>query len=116
MMQILRATIRWTLAGQKAKPQPACSDQHYPSSNLPTGWGSPTVVHSTSGRKYRWLGFFSITISPESRDRTVCNTSEMDTSTGRRQVQMFWRHSKPCCNWKLSILLNGFSNSGFRCF
>jgi len=64
MMQIMRATIRQTWVGPKPKHQSAWSKQNSPWSNLPKGWGSLTLVPSTSGRKYRWLGFWRRSIGP----------------------------------------------------
>jgi len=40
----------------------------------------------------------------------------MDPCTGRQQLQIFWRHSRHCCLWILSIMQNGFVGSGWRCF
>jgi len=51
-MQMMRVMISWTWAGPKAKPQSAWSQWSSPWRNLPKGWGCPTRVHSTSGRKY----------------------------------------------------------------
>jgi hypothetical protein len=52
--------------------------------------GSPTLLHSTSGRKYGWLGFSRRSNSLLSRDRTVLNSSEMDPRAGRWRLQIFW--------------------------
>jgi len=70
---MLRTMIRRTWAGLQAMPWLAWSKQNSPWSNLPKGWGSPTLVPWTSGRKYGWLGFSTRSISPSFRDRTVWN-------------------------------------------
>jgi len=115
-MQIMRAMIRRTWVGLKAKPKSAWSKRNSPWSNLPKGWGSPTLVHSTSGRKYRWLGFLRRSIGQLSRDRTVWNSSEMDPCAGGWQLQIFWWLSRGGCLWKTSIMPNGFGDNGLRWF
>jgi len=115
LMQMVRAMIRRTWAGLKAKPQLAWSKWNFHWSNLPKGWGSPTLVPSTSGRKYGWLGFLRRSISPLSRDRTVGNRCEMDPCAGRWRLQIFWTLSTPSFLWKTSIMLNGFGNNVWRC-
>jgi len=82
-IQMLSTMIRWTQAGRKAKPQLAWIKQNSPWSNLLKGWGSPTLVHSTSGRKYGWLGFSRRSICLLSRDRTIWNSCTMDPCAGR---------------------------------
>jgi len=111
-----RAMIRRTWVGPKAKPQSAWGKRTSPWRNLAQGWGSPTLVHSTSGRKYLWLGFWRTSIGPICRDRTFCNSCVMDPCTGRRQLQMLWRLSKPGCLGKRLILPNWFADSGLRWF
>jgi len=115
-MQMLRAIICRTWAGPKAKPQSAWSQWNSPWSNLPKGWRSPTLVYSTSGRKYGWLGFSRRSISPFSWDRTIWNSSRMDPCTGRWRLQFFRRLSTPGCGWKILTMPNGFGDSGWRCF
>jgi len=115
-MQIMRATIHWTCAGPKAKRQSAWTKWNSPWSNLPKEWGSPTLVPSTNGRKYGWLGFWRRNIGQLSRDRTVWNSIEIDLCTGRWRMQIFWRLSRLHCSWKILIMLNGFGDSGLRCF
>jgi len=115
-MQMLRAMIRRTWAGLKAKPQLAWSKQNSPWSNLPKGCGSPTIVPSTSGRKYGWLGFSRRSIGPLSQDRTVWNRCEMDPCTGRWRLKIFWKLSRHGCLWKISIMPNGFGDNGWRDF
>jgi len=114
-MHSMRAMIRRTWAGLKAKPQSAWSKLNSPWSNLPKRWGSPTFVHSTNARKYGWLGSSRRSIGPSSRDRTVWNSSEMDPCTGRWGLQNFWTLSINGCLWKSSIMPNGFGDNGLRC-
>jgi len=115
-MQIMRVMIHQTWAGPRANPQSAWSEQNSPWSNCPKGWGNVTSVPSASGRKYGWLGFTRRSISPWSGDRTVWNNYKIDPCTGRRRSEIFWRLSRPGCVWKISITLNGFGDSGLRCF
>jgi len=116
LMQMLRVMIHRTWAGPKAKPQSACRKLNSPCSNWPKGWGSSTLVHSTSGRRYGWLGLSRRSIGSVSWDRTVWNRCEMDPWTGRRLLQIFWGLSRPGCLWTISIMPNGFRNSGWRRF
>ena len=51
-MMIMRVMICWTWVGRKAKPKSAWSKWNSPWSNLPKGWGSPALVHSTGAREY----------------------------------------------------------------
>jgi len=99
IMQLMRLMIRRIWAVQKAIPQSAWSKRSYPWSNLPKGWGSPTLVHSTSGRKYGWRGFSRRSIGPLSGGITDWNKMEMDPCTGRQRSQIFWQHSKGGCQW-----------------
>jgi len=112
----MRATICRTWEELKAKPQSARSKLNSPWSNLPKGSGSLTLVHSTSGRKYGWLGCGRRSIGPLSRDRTVWNCCEMGLYTGTWRLQFFCRLSQPGWLWKMSIMLNGSSNHGWKCF
>jgi len=73
-MQMMGVTIRQTCAVQRVNPQSAWSKPNSPWSNLPTEWGRPTIVRSTSGRKYGWLGSSRKSISPSSRRRTDWNS------------------------------------------
>jgi len=114
--QIMIAMIRWTWAGPKANPQSTWSKPNSPWRNLPKGWGSPTLVHSTSGRKDGWLGFRRRSISPGSRERTIWNSCRMDHCTGRGQLQIFWRLSRLGCLQTMLIMRNAFGNSRFRSF
>jgi len=116
MMQLMRATIRRTWAVHKANPQSAWSKLNSHWSNLPKGWASPTIVHSTSGRKYEWWGYSGRNIGPLSGGRTISNRFEMVPFTRRRWLQIFWRHSRTGCHWSISIMWNGFASSGLRCF
>jgi len=104
------------LARAEGKDPSALSRQNSPWSNLPKGWGSPTWLHSTSGRKYRWLGFFRRSIGPLCGDKTIWNSCEMYPSTGRRRLQIIWRLSGPGCFGNIQIRLNGFSNCGLGSF
>jgi len=115
-IQIMRAMIRPTSVVLKAKPQSAWSNQNSPWSNLPKRWGCATLVHSTSGRKYGWLGFSRRSIGPLSRDRTVWNISVMDPCTGRQRLQLVWRVLRSGCPWKTLIMRNGFGDNGLQCF
>jgi len=116
MMQNMRATIGQALTVPKAKPQSACRQRNSPWSNLPQGWGSPTLLHSTSGRKYGWLGVSRRSMGPLSWERTVWHSVERDPCMGRRRLLIFWRLSSPGCLWTMLIMPNGFSDSGLRCF
>jgi len=71
MIQMVTRTISQTWAVENVNPQSAWSKQNYPWCNLPKEWGMPTIVHSTSGRKYGWLGFSRNSIGPLSRCRPV---------------------------------------------
>jgi len=115
-MQIMRATIRRTLSGCNAKPQSAWSKPNSSWSNLPKAWGSPTLVCSTSGRNYGWLGFWRRSISPLSGDRTIGNSCKIVPCTGRWELQSFWRLWQPGHRWKILIKPDGFRHSGSRCF
>jgi len=115
-MQMLRAMIRRTWVGLKANPHLAWSKRNSPWSNLPKGWGSPTLVHSTSGRKNGWLGFSRKSIGLLSRGRTVWNRCEMDPCTGSWRLKIFWRLSRLDYLWNISIMPNGFGNNGWWCF
>jgi len=115
-MKNMRAMIRRTWVGRNAKPQWASSKLNSPWSNLPKGWGSPTLVCSTSGRKYGWLRSWRNSIIPLSRDRTVQNSWEMYLSSGRQRLQIIWKHSRPGCLRKILIMPNGFGDSGRRWF
>jgi len=114
-VEMMRATIRRTWAGPKANPQSAWSKQNSPWINLPKGCGSTTLVHSTSGRKYGCEGFLWRSIGPLSGDRTVWNSCKMDPCTGRWRLHICWRLSIPGCIWKISIMRDGFCDSGSRC-
>jgi len=116
MMQMKKATIRRTWAVQKAICQSAWSKLNSPWSNLPKGWGRSSTVHSTSGTKYGWLGFWRSSIGPLSGGRSVWNRFEMDRCTGRRQLQIFWRHLRTASCWIISIMMNRFSGGGWRWF
>jgi len=111
MTQIMRVTIHRTCAGPQAKPQSAWSKQSSPWSNLPKGWGSPTLVLSTNGRHCGWLGLLRTMIGRVSGDRTVSNSSVMDPCTGRRWLQIFWRLPRPGSIWKILIMPKGFIES-----
>jgi len=115
-MQIMRVTIRWTCAVLKAKQQSAWRKQNSPWSNFPTGLSSPTFEPSTRGKKSWWLGFWRRSICPLCGDRSVWNSLEMDPCTGGQQLQIFYRVLRPGWIWKISIVLNGFGNSGLGCF
>jgi len=64
MLQMMRRTIRRTWSVQPANLQSACSKLNSPWRNLPKGWGRPTIVPSTSGRKYGWLCSWRRSIGP----------------------------------------------------
>jgi len=89
LMLSLRVMLRQTWAGPKAKTQSTLSKRNSPWSNLAKGWGSPTLVHSTSGRKYGWLRFGRRSISPLSRDRNGWNSCKVDSFTGWWWLQIF---------------------------
>jgi len=115
-MQIMRTTIRQTRAGPKTKLQSAWCKRNSPWSNSPKRWGRPTLMPSTSVTKYASLGFWRRSISPLSGARTIWNCCEKDPCTGKRRLQMLWRHSRPASLWKFLIMQNGFGNSGLKCF
>jgi len=116
MMLIIRAMIRHTWAVQYTNYQSAWRKRNYPLGNLPKGWGRPTIVRSTSGRQYGWLGFWRENISPFSRGRIIWNRFNLDPCTGRWALQSYWRHSRAGCHWIISIMLNEFASSRFRWF
>jgi len=115
-MQNMGATACWTRALPLGKPQSVCNKWNSPWRDLPTGSATPTLVSSTSGEKHGWLRFWKRSISPLSGDKTVWNMCEMDPCTGRRWLQIFWRHWRTGCLWKVFIMRNGFSDSGLRFF
>lgn len=112
MMQILRVTICQTWAVQRPNPQLACSKLNSPGSNLWKGWGRPTRMHSTSGRKNGLLGFLRKRICLLSGGRTVWISFVMYSSTGRQWLEIFWRHSRTGCHLVISKILNRFGSSG----
>jgi len=116
MMQMIRVKRHRTLAVHRATAQSTWSKPNSPWSNLPTWWGRPTSASSTSGRKYGWLSLRRKGISQVSRGRTVWNSCEMDPCIGRQQLQIFCWHSRTGNHWIISIMLNGFVGSGWRCF
>jgi len=103
------------LGGAEGKAPTCLKQTEFSLKQFAKGWGSPTIVHSTSGRKYGWLGFSRRSISPVSRDRTIINSREMDPCAGRWRLQIFWRLSRSGCLRKTSIMLNGFGDNGWRC-
>jgi len=80
-----------------------------------TGWCSPTLVPSTSGRKDGWLSFWRRSISPWSGDRTVWHSCEMDPCIEWWWLQIFQRISRTGWHWNICIIPNGFGDSGLRC-
>jgi len=100
-MQMLRVMIHRNWAGLKAKPPLTWSKWNSPWSNLRKGWGSPTWVLSTSGRKNRWWGFSGRSIGPLSRDTTVWNSRHMDSRTGIWRQQIVWRLLRPGWFWQI---------------
>jgi len=115
-MQMLGVMIRRTGAGPKAKPQSAWTKWNSPSSNLPKGWDTPTLVCSIRGGIYGWVGFSRRSIRSLSWDRTVGTSCEMHRCTKRWRLKIFWRLLRPGCIWKISMILNGFGSNGWRCF
>jgi len=115
-MLIMKVTVCWTWAVPKAKPHSAWSKWNSPWRNLPKQWGSPTLVHSTSARKYGRLGFWRRRIGPLSNNRTVWNNFEMDPCTGQWWLQICSRHLRTGCLWNLLVMLKVFGDSGLRCF
>jgi len=113
-MQIMTVMICQTWAAPKAKLQSACSKQNSLWCNLSKGWGSPTLVHSTSGRKYGWLGVLKRSIGPLSGDRTVWNNCEINPCTGWQRLQIIRRPLKPGCDWQVSIMPHGFGDTELR--
>ena len=104
------------LGGSKGKAPISLKETEFSLKQFAKGWGSPTLVHSTSGRKYGWLGFLRTSTGPLSWDRTIQNRSVMDPCTGRWRLQIFWTLSRSGCPWKTSIMPNGFGDNGLRCF
>jgi len=115
-MQMMRATICQTWAVQRVNPQSAWCKPNSPWSNLPNRWRRPTLVPSTSRRKYGWLGFLKKSISALSGGRPVWTRLEMDLCSGRHWLQIFWRHLRAGCHWIISIMPNEFVRSRWRCF
>ena len=73
MMQTMTVTIRRSWEAQRVNPLLAWSKQNSPLRNLPTGWGRPTIVYATNGRKYGWHGFSRKSIGPLCGARTISN-------------------------------------------
>ena len=115
-MQIIRETICRTCVVPQGEPQSAWSNHDSPWSHFHKAWGSPTLVLLTSGRKYGWLGFWRLRITPLSGDRTVWNSLEMEPCTGKRLLQILCWHSTTDCHWRVLIMLNGFGDGGLRWF
>jgi len=115
-LPIMRAIILLTCTVEKANAKSAWSKLKSPWSNVPKGWGRPTAVCSTSGKKYGWLVLWRRSISPVSRGRNIWNSFKMDPSTWRLLAQIFRQHSRTDCHWIILIMLNGFGGSGLRCF
>jgi len=113
---ILRVMIGRACAGPKAMPKSAWSKRNSPRRNLPKGWASPTLVHSTSGWKYAWLGFTRRNIGPLSWNSTIWNSGEMDLCTGKQPLQIFWKLSRSGCLWNILIMQNGLGDRGLRWF
>jgi len=110
----MRAMICWTWTGLKVKSPRAWSKQNSPWSNLPKGWGSPTLLLSTSGRKYGWLSVWRRSIGPLFQDKTVWNSSEIYPYTGRWRLQIVWRVLRTSCLWKFLTMPSEVGNSGQR--
>jgi len=104
------------LGAIEGKPQSVWSNSNSPWSNLPKRWGRPTIVHSTSGRNYGWLGFSRKSIGPISGGRSDWNSLEMDPCTGRQPLQIVWRHLRAGCRRIMSIMLKRFIGSGWSGF
>jgi len=66
-------------------PHSARSQLKFPWSNLPNGWGRPTIVLSTSGREYGLLGLLRRSLGPWSWGRTTLNSFAIDPCTGTLQ-------------------------------
>jgi len=58
VMHLLRAMICLSWEVQRSNSQSAWSKLNYPYSDLQTRWGMLTIVRSTSGRRYGWLGWW----------------------------------------------------------
>jgi len=99
MMQNMRVTIRRKWVVLKAKPQSGWNKLNSPWSNLPKQLGSPTLVPSTSGRMYGWLGFWRRSIDPLSKDRSIQNSCDINPCTGGYQLQIIWRLSRSGYLW-----------------
>ena len=111
----MRAMILRTWEVQEANRWSACSIMNSPWSNLPKWWGSPTRVHSTSGRMYQWLGVWRWIIGQLAEGGINWKSFRMDHLTGRRRVPIVWWHSWTGCLWLTSIMVNGFGGRGLRC-
>jgi len=109
MMQLTRATIHRTWAVQEANPQLAWSKRSFAWCNLPKAWGSPTSVHSRSGREYGWRGFSRRSIVTLPGGRTNSNNFEMDPWSGRQRSHIFLATFE---NW---LPLVNFDNAEWIC-
>jgi len=106
-MQMMWVTIGQTGVGLKANPQSAWRKQNSTQSNFPKGWCSQTLVHSTSGRRYGWLGFWGRSIGPVFWNRTVCNSSGMEPQHWETAVAEVLETSK---SW---LPLKNFDNAEY---
>jgi len=99
IMESMKMMIGQTLVVRKTKPQSAWSERISPCSNLPKGWGSPTLVPSTRGRRDGSLGFWRRSIGQSGGDRTVWTSCEIDPWTGRWRLQIVWWHLRTGYLW-----------------
>jgi len=104
------------LGGAEVNRQSAWSKRNSPWGNFPKWWCRPTIVRSTSGRKYGWPGFWRTSIGPLAGGRTVRKMFEMDPCIGRWRLQIIWRHSRTGCHGFISIVLTVFTGRVWRRF
>jgi len=104
------AMISQTWAVPKAKLQSAWSTLNFLWRNLPKGWGSPTLAHSTSGRMDGWLGFQGKCICELSGGWTIWNSIEMDPYTARCCLQIVWWVLRYGHSWKTLKIPSGFGD------
>ena len=116
MMQLMSATIHLTWEVQKACPKLTWIKWSSPGFNLAKGCSSPTLVHPRSGKFWWWRGFSGWHICPLYIGRTDSDKFEMDLWYGKLRLKSFWWHSRHGFCWWISIMLNGFASSGWRCF
>jgi len=116
MNQMMGSTFWYRWVVMSAMPHSGWRKYSSPSSNLPIGQGSPTVGHSTSAIKYRWLGFRKWCNSQSSRERNLPRYCNVEFCTRIQRLKILLTLSRTGYLWKSSLMPIGFGGSGLRCF